>query len=440
MEEESENKERVRRRKGSASPPQAPAPAVQAPAQVEVSGDARAAALFYAAKAEEKFAAAQGEDDIPVHRANNKVDWPVSTLTPVMPSGTDRSGSGSPEIAAEPSTSLSSRKRHLGSRIAARRVVKLQKSASSLHLLHGNLKGGGTDEVMQAVAFARQELLAFIQVEPPPFSLLRSIGFGVAVFNIRPALKHFPVGSPFTRTLMCMGGLERVQLLLTIARFDANGNVEIDQTEFDAARVQGEKCIANAVAGCGNFAIISALLFGATHMVTIGRPGPFKAHQDSIDAFGEGVTTPAVWACYALNVCAQSLALASIIISIYMRQLLCNSLPSMMSKLVFLSDTNVLSLLATGTTWMIACLVWLVTVGGFISSPTYGLMSTGMIPIILLLILPLIYPAMLKTALRLHAETRMTLQVGGVYHDGPIPSQDRDDEIEVVTIDLAGMD
>ena len=62
------------------------------------------------------------------------------------------------------------------------------------------------------------------------------------------------------------------------------------------------------------------------------------------------VTTVAIWCAYGLNVLAQSLALGIIITSIFMRQLLCNTLPSMISKLVFLLDTNTLSNLAMART------------------------------------------------------------------------------------------
>jgi hypothetical protein len=83
------------------------------------------------------------------------------------------------------------------------------------------------------------------------------------------------------------------------------------------------RCVSNAVTGCANFAVISALLFGGAHALTLGRPKPFAPDASSVDAFGEEATTIAIWCAYGLNVLAQSLALGIIITSIFMRQLLC---------------------------------------------------------------------------------------------------------------------
>ena len=65
--------------------------------------------------------------------------------------------------------------------------------------------------------------------------------------------------APFSKAIVELGGLERVYLLIMIARFDMNRDGSISQQEFESARIQGEKCVSNAVTGCANFAIISAL-------------------------------------------------------------------------------------------------------------------------------------------------------------------------------------
>ena len=121
--------------------------------------------------------------------------------------------------------------------------------------------------------------------------------------------------APFSRSIVELGGLERVYLLTMIAKFDVNRDGGISRSEFETARVAGEKCVSNAVTGCANFAIISALLFSGAHALTIGRPKPFEPDADSVDAFGEEVTTVVIWCAYGLNVLAQSLALGIIITS-----------------------------------------------------------------------------------------------------------------------------
>ena len=47
------------------------------------------------------------------------------------------------------------------------------------------------------------------------------------------------------------------------------------------------------------------------------------------------------------------------------------------SKLAFLSETNILSNMATLVTWMLAAIVWVVTLAGFTAVPTHGFASAG---------------------------------------------------------------
>ena len=130
----------------------------------------------------------------------------------------------------------------------------------------------------------------------------------------------------------------------------------------------------------GPYSVFCAIYFSTPLLCC--RPKPFAPDKSSVDAFGEDATTVVVWCAYGLNVLAQSLALGIIITSIFMRQLLCNTLPSMISKLVFLLDTNILCNLAMACTWLLTCLVYLVVLGGFLSAPTYGFLSFLIIPVL----------------------------------------------------------
>ena len=47
------------------------------------------------------------------------------------------------------------------------------------------------------------------------------------------------------------------------------------------------------------------------------------------------------------------------------------------SKLAFLSETNILSNMATLVTWELASIVWVVTLTGFTAVPTHGFASAG---------------------------------------------------------------
>ena len=53
-----------------------------------------------------------------------------------------------------------------------------------------------------------------------------------------------------------------------------------------------------------------------------------------------------------------------------------------------LADTNVLGNLATACTWMLAMLVWLVVLGGFLSVPSYGFLSFVIVPVLGVMIIP----------------------------------------------------
>lgn len=277
------------------------------------------------------------------------------------------------------------------------------------------IKAVGTlSEVVEASKSARAELLPFVQSEiPASLNLFNAFQFGLATFNLRFVFKLCPflkrLLNPFTREMVNLGGLERVQLLLVISRFDIDGDGDIDEQEFEISRKEGEKAIANAIAGCQNFAIISALLFGATHLANIGRPVPFKADQASVDEFGEDTMDIILWVIYCLNVLSETLALSIMITSIFIRQLVSNALPSVISKLAFLSETNILSNMATLVTWMLAAIVWVVTLGGFPAVPTHGFASAGVFPMLAALVIPSVYPAFFKTAVRLHLEAQAML-------------------------------
>jgi len=283
---------------------------------------------------------------------------------------------------------------------------------------------GTLQEVLDASRAARRELIPFAQSKvPKKLTLMAALKFGAMVFNFRHLMYYLPSCplSPFTRSIINIGGLERVQLLISMARFDIDGDGSIDQAEFEVSRSAGEKCVANAVSGCANFAIIAALLFGVTHLTTIGRPVAWEVNPASVEAHGEQSTAIVMWVVYCLNVVAETLALGVIITSIFIRQLLCNALPSVISKLVFLSDTNVLANMATSATWMLAAIVWIVALSGFLSVPTYGFVSTLIFPLLCALVIPTVYPAFEKTAIRLHleAESIMTLELDPTHVKAP---------------------
>lgn len=275
---------------------------------------------------------------------------------------------------------------------------------------------GSQEEILVAALAAKDELVGFTEAIPPEPTLKNALLFGFVIYNFRPIFdkvwaldRMLPA---FTQKLVDIGGVERAYLLISIARFDLDADGQLDVEEFNRFRISGEQIVNNAITGCANFAIISALLFGATHMTTMGRPTPFDPDPLSIEKLGERNTTIMIWVAYACNVFGQILALSVICVSVFTRQLLSNTLPSVVSKLLFLSDTNVLANLGTAVTWLMACVAWVVTLGGCLAVPTYGFISALMIPTVFAVVVPTLYPALLKSALRLHVEANAFLKHG----------------------------
>ena len=61
----------------------------------------------------------------------------------------------------------------------------------------------------------------------------------------------------------------------------------------------------------------------------------------------------------------------------------------------------------------------MVTIGGFLSVPTYGFLSVMIVPILAIMLIPTVYPAILKTAIRLRLEAQSVIT----------PPENRDDPV-----------
>ena len=136
-----------------------------------------------------------------------------------------------------------------------------------------------------------------------------------------------------------------MQLLISIARFDTDGNTEVSAEEFNKSTYAGTICVANSIAGVQGFNLIACLMFLATHLSSIGRPRGFKATPAAIDVLGEDETAIFMSLVYSLNILAETLALSIMINSVFMRQLLSNSLPSVNHRPTELSSPSALCLI-----------------------------------------------------------------------------------------------
>jgi len=310
---------------------------------------------------------------------------------------------------------------------------QLSKDASMRFTGYEHRKTVGTlEEVARMSRAARVELAMFSSTPlPEEMTYMETLMFGMLIFNFRKPLdvlmscipvldRHLSKRRAFTRSIIKAGGLERIQLLISIARFDTDGDNQVSEMEFMKSAFAGTICITNAVAVVQGFSLISGLIFVSTHLASIGRPRGWRPEPGAVESFGEDETTIVMWVVYSLNLFAETLALSVMINSVFMRQLLNNALPSVMSKLIFLADTNIVSYISTTTTWVLFAAVWVVALGGFLAVPTHGLFTCVMPLTLILIVVPPIYPAFYTTAVRLYFEANSTLCLG----DGAVDARE----------------
>ena len=72
----------------------------------------------------------------------------------------------------------------------------------------------------------------------------------------------------FWSAFIRLGGESRINMLLTIARFDGDFSGELSADELANYKVTGEQLVATTNAGFGNLALVFVLIFGATHQTT----------------------------------------------------------------------------------------------------------------------------------------------------------------------------
>ena len=80
--------------------------------------------------------------------------------------------------------------------------------------------------------------------------------------------------------------------------------------------------------------------------------------------------------------------------------------------------------LGMATTWLLACLVYLIVLGGFLSVPTYGFLSTAIVPILGTMLIPTVRPHAENATWPRFAIPRVHPSLGPLYarsRSGPLP-------------------
>eukprot|EP00325_Prymnesiales_sp_UTEX-LB-985_P014610 CAMPEP_0174759662 /NCGR_PEP_ID=MMETSP1094-20130205/108383_1 /TAXON_ID=156173 /ORGANISM="Chrysochromulina brevifilum, Strain UTEX LB 985" /LENGTH=457 /DNA_ID=CAMNT_0015965599 /DNA_START=208 /DNA_END=1584 /DNA_ORIENTATION=+ len=170
---------------------------------------------------------------------------------------------------------------------------------------------------------ARKALLDIAKIPRPPYRLLNAICFG-SFIDFLIVIRCAPGTGLLTKAVVKHGGPEQLRFLLCLAQFDQNGDGNIDDAEWANYERLSDALIADSVAMCGNTALVSSMLLGLTHLITIGRPIPYDLSDASATIFGDWL----LWAAYGLNTGAESAAFFTLFIAVITRNNLTNVLPT----------------------------------------------------------------------------------------------------------------
>ena len=229
--------------------------------------------------------------------------------------------------------------------------------------------------------------------------------FGIYMFHtlLRPMA---PMMSPFSRCIVNLGGVEHIALLLKVARFDRNNDDELDEAEEANATKEAEKAIADAMTNYTNTAVVAALLFGATHVVTIARPGPLKASDIFLDHYSSDAGLYLTYWAYGANALCECSAVTALFLSFFYRNMLAMVLPSLAAKLRFLMNSNATGSLVNCVTGMLLSLWATATLCAILGQPTYGWTAVGFLGTAMSLFLVHVVQFMLDFPLELHEVAR----------------------------------
>ena len=154
---------------------------------------------------------------------------------------------------------------------------------------------------------ARQELQEFAEAPLPS----RRGTFGPTIYLFVTMLRvplHLTgltrLCSPFYGALVRLGGVERVYVLLTIARFDPDNSGNIDEKE---RQTKGQEMVQDAASTCSSMSVVSSLMIGLSHLQAIGRPDVWEASPDFLEYYGEEAAEQLLGAVHAVNALTEAL-------------------------------------------------------------------------------------------------------------------------------------
>jgi len=205
-----------------------------------------------------------------------------------------------------------------------------------------------------------------------------------------------------------------------VARFDEDGNGELDDEEWESYEALADALIGDAFTFSGNLALVGALMLGLTHQITMGRPIPYEASAASAEFYGENAQW-LTWVAYGCNCCSEAFAFFTLTLAMITRSCVTNVLPSRESKIAMLRMTNALGFQSVGMLLTLWCFVGSVLTGALIASPTMGFVGVGVWLILLMATMWFVAPVRFVSMILLHEEARRVLIPQNTYEQTQLP-------------------
>lgn len=252
--------------------------------------------------------------------------------------------------------------------------------------IHTKNQGALRKYLVRTSHLAKEELMEFAKArKPPSIPFTRMAVFLVfqwffKIFHWRKKRGEEHVG--FFTALARLGGIEKVNTLLVISRFDADRSETIDEHEYQQYERMGGQLVDDCIAGCGNTAVIATLMIGAAHANNIGRPIPWVPSGPVIDYVGMDGADAILWLAYGFNVLLELGAVFLLLLVTFSRVLLVYVLPSTGTKINFIVQSNLPGTMSSCIVGLTLCIMSVVGWGGVLAHPELGIFALIVAPII----------------------------------------------------------
>jgi hypothetical protein len=160
---------------------------------------------------------------------------------------------------------------------------------------------------------------------------------------------------------------------------------------------------------CGNLALVSTLLLGSTHLVTIGRPEPLQLSEASQQVFGNWL----LFATYFATVLCECCAFFVLCCALITRNCLTNILPTRELKIDMLRTTNALGMQAVVTVVTLWAFLTASLLSAIVASPTYGWLGVALFAAMGAAFVMFVAPIRYLSVVLLHEEAQRSLRNRG---------------------------